>query len=200
MDEAAKLAGKGMKKFWDGYWNDRFHCAPEHTDAIMIICCKNTCGGIFAVYRFSWVLCLFFTALMFCTIGTTKFGAKMHRGFWFLKVFILLGLLIAAVFVDNHAMAAYREFARFASMLFLLVQIVLLIDFGYRTNEWLVELDDQSDNDNKCCNWKMAILGGAVVLYAAAIAMWALQGHFFGADGCAAQQTLISLTVLLCVA
>ena len=51
----------------------------------------------------------------------------------------------AAIFVDNHAMAAYREVARYASFLFLMMQILLLIDFGYRTNEWLIEVRVSTD-------------------------------------------------------
>jgi hypothetical protein len=36
-----------------------------------------------------------------CTIGTTKFGARMHRGFWFMKVFILFALLFSTIFVST---------------------------------------------------------------------------------------------------
>lgn len=194
LDRAARASAKGALS----YWNDRFYCAPAHPDALAIICCANVCSGVFAVYRFSFVLCLFFAFLMVCTIATSKFGARAHRGFWFLKFFTLFGLLIACIFVDNHAMAAYREFARFASFLFLLMQILLLIDFGYRTNEKLVEMDEASGSES-CPNWKVAILVGAVVLYAISIAMWALEGQFFGGDGCGAQQALISLTVIICV-
>jgi len=194
LDRAASIAGAGALH----YWNDRFYCAPAHPHAIAIICCANTCGGVFAVYRFSFVLCLFFAFLLLCTVGTSRFGARAHRGFWFLKFFTLFGLLIAAIFVDNHAMAAYREVARYASFLFLMMQILLLIDFGYRTNEWLIELDEKSENES-CCNWKMGILVGAFLLYAASITMWALEGHYFGGEGCAAQQALIALTVIFCV-
>ena len=60
LDRAASIAGAGALH----YWNDRFYCAPAHPHAIAIICCANTCGGVFAVYRFSFVLCLFFAFLL----------------------------------------------------------------------------------------------------------------------------------------
>ena len=44
-----------------------------------------------------------------CTIGTSRFGARVHRGLWFGKAFVLLGLLVATLFVDNSAMAAYLQ-------------------------------------------------------------------------------------------
>lgn len=194
------------------YWNDRFYCAKAHPYGV-IICCSNECGGVFAVYRFSFSLCLFFAFLALCTAGTSRFGSRMHRGFWFLKVFILLGLLLSTLAVDNHAMAAYRDFARVASCAFLVVQILLLIDFGYRCNEWLVELDERSDNESAVCNYKMAILLGAFLLYAAAITLWVLESNFFGKlqslpDGtppphgasCGPQQAVISLTIIVTLA
>jgi len=188
------------------YWNDRFSCAPAHPTGI-IVCCQNECGGVFAVYRYSFTLCLFFAFLALCTLGTTKFGARMHRGFWFLKVFLLFGVLFSTIFIDNHAMAAYRDFARVASILFLVVQILLLIDFGYRCNEWLVEMDEKSDNDSQWCNYKMGILVGAFCLYASSIAMWVVEANWFGklqpgapsSHGCAPQQTAIAFTIILTI-
>ena len=40
-------------------WNSNFWCAPRYPTGI-IICCEDVCGGDFAVYRFSFTLCLFF--------------------------------------------------------------------------------------------------------------------------------------------
>ena len=65
-------------------------------------------------------------------------------------------------------MAAYREVARVVSFFFLVLQILLLIDFGYRTNEWLVELDEASDYEG-FCSWKIVLLVAAVVMCALSI-------------------------------
>lgn len=110
-------------------------------------------------------------------------------------------------------MAAYRDFARVASCLFLVVQILLLIDFGYRCNEWLVEMDEKSESESPCWNWKMAILAGAFALYSCSIAMWVLESNFFGKlqplsggamppqdASCAPQQAIISLTIIVTIA
>ena len=110
-------------------WNSRFWCAERYPSG-WIICCDDVCGGVYAVYRYSFTLCLFFAFLTLCTIGTTKFGALAHRGFWILKAFTLFGLLISTLFLRNEAMEAYREVARYCSFIFLLMQILLLIDFG----------------------------------------------------------------------
>jgi len=127
MEQMQHLAKKGTGVLDD--WNGRFWCAPRHPDA-WVICCEDVCGGVFAVYRVSFALCLFFAFLALCTCGTTVFGAKAHRGFWFAKIFLLLGLVISTFFIDNHAMEGYRETARYLSWAFLMLQILLLIDFG----------------------------------------------------------------------
>lgn len=137
-----------------------------------------------------------------CTIATTKFGARVHRGFWFGKLFILIMLLISTIFVDNHAMAAYRDVARVCSIAFIVVQQLLVIDFGYRSNEYLIELDerDSGGGDESRCSWKVAILVSAVVLYTLSIVTWVLASNSFGKkDGCAGQQALISLTIIVTV-
>ena len=133
-----------------------------------------------------------------CTAGTTKFGARVHRGFWFLKAFTLLSLLITTVFIDNSAMEAYREVARYTSFVFLVIQILLLIDYGYRTNEWLVELDEHSDYEG-VCTYKMILLGAAALMYALSITMWVFMSMWFGMAGCGPQQALITVTIVMTI-
>jgi hypothetical protein len=89
------------------------------------------CGGDFAVYRFSFTLCVFFAAMTLLCAGTSKLGARTHRGFWVLKAFVVFALLVSTLFISNETLVGYREAARYLSVLFLLMQILLLIDFGY---------------------------------------------------------------------
>ena len=111
-------------------WNSNFWCAPRYPTGI-IICCEDVCGGDFAVYRFSFTLCVFFAAMTLLCAGTSKLGARTHRGFWFLKAFVVFALLVSTLFISNETLVGYREAARYLSVLFLLMQILLLIDFGY---------------------------------------------------------------------
>jgi hypothetical protein len=60
IDHMAHSSTTGVAKH---YWNSRFVCAAAHPDGF-IICCANVCSGVFAVYRFSFVLCLFFATLL----------------------------------------------------------------------------------------------------------------------------------------
>jgi len=176
------------------YWNSRSSCGPAHPSGL-VVCCANVCSGVYVVYRFSFTLCCFFAFLTLCTAGSSRFGARAHRGFWFLKAFVLVAVLISSIFVDNKAMEAYRDVARYVAFLFLIMQALLLIDAAYRTNETLVEYDENSDNES-ACNWKMALLGSSVALYALSLTMWVFEVQWFGMSGCAPQQTIIALTII----
>ena len=48
--------------------------------------------------------------------------------------------------------------ARYASFLFLLMQILLLIEFGYSWNEKWLEYDEKNECEGTCCGWRTAIL------------------------------------------
>merc|ERR1719164_266449 len=100
------MKGTGIRSSWNG----RFWCASKHPSG-WVICCEDVCVGVYSVYRFSFALCLFFAFLTLCTIGSSGFGARVHRGFWFLKAFTLVMLLFCTIWVDNDAMQAYREVA-----------------------------------------------------------------------------------------
>jgi len=164
-----------------------------------VLCCEDVCAGSFSVYRFSFTLSLFFGILALFTVGTTRAGAKAHRGFWFAKALLLLALLVSSLWITNGWLQGFREFARYSSFLFLLLQILLLIDFAYSWNEQWLGYDEASDTEGMC-GWKGAILASSFLLYAASITGWVLLFTTFGSAECPAQQTLISLTLVLCLA
>jgi len=181
------------------YNNQNFWCAPQHPDG-WVICCADKCGGVYSVYRFSFALFCFFCGMALLTVGTTKFGATAHRCFWFVKVFALLTLLVTTLWVSNDFLEVYREMARYASLLFLLMQILLLIEFGYSWNEKWLEYDERNECEGTCCGWKTAIIVSAFGMYVGSIVLWVVMYLVFGKEGCGAQLTLTSLTIIICVA
>lgn len=60
-------------------------------------------------------------------------------GFWPIK-FCLWVFLLGITFVfPNSAMAGYGQFARILAGIWLLVQMIILLDFIYDVNEWLLK-------------------------------------------------------------
>ena len=158
------------------------------------LCPASRCSGAFAVYRVSAVLAAFYTLMALVTAAPSRAGATAHRGFWIAKAVVLLVLVVSTAWVDNDVFAAYREIARFASLPFLLVQIVILIGFGYDWNGSWCELD--GDNDG-ICGWKGALLLCSLLLYAGSAALWVVSYQLFSCGGAAA---LTSAVVVLSLA
>ena len=93
--------------------------------------CTDSCSGYQAVYRISFALFVMF-ALVVVTLFCTH---RLHAGMWLVKMFVLLGTLVGAFFIPNSFFVGWAEFCRYLSFVFLLFQIVMLIDFSYGASE-----------------------------------------------------------------
>jgi hypothetical protein len=154
--------------------------------------------GVWAVYRVSFVLCVYFVLMAALTSCTTALSASLHRGFWFAKILLLLALLAWSVYLDNETFAAYREVARYASLPFLLAQTIYLISFGYDWNGAWVDWDGEEYEG--LCGWKGGLLLCSALLYSASATLWVLCWGWFTGDGCSAQAALIVATVAAAIA
>lgn len=110
------------------------------------ICDDNNCKGYWAVYRISFALMSFFFLMMIFTSCTSKAATRIHRGYWFLKSFVIVALLAAMLFAPNDMFAVYAWIARFIAPLFLIYQFIICIDFAYSLNAKLLEKDERMDN------------------------------------------------------
>jgi hypothetical protein len=98
--------------------------------------CTDACSGYQAVYRFSFALFTLF-ALIFASLFFTR---KLHSTMWLGKITFFLGALVAAFFIPNSFFNGWAEFCRYMSFIFLVVQIVALIDFSHGWNtEWVAK-------------------------------------------------------------
>ena len=107
------------------------------------VCSEETCKGNGSVYRVSF--CLFVFELIHCfVIGA---GAISFHWIWFAVKFLVFagGLTLSFVLgVDDGSSNAFfngyaEYFARYISAIYLLMQILILILWGYKVNEWLQE-------------------------------------------------------------
>jgi len=96
---------------------------------------------------------------------------------------------VAAFFIPNPFYDdGYVQIARVVSGVFLVLQIVLLIDFAYRWNEnWMA--DDKE--------WTRAIIAVCVVLFVGCLTLFGFMTHWFGGSDCSRNNFLLSATFLL---
>ena len=90
------------------------------------------CVGDGAVYRVGLALALFYLFMAFMSLA----GDTAFKGFWFFKLFCYGAAMVGCFFIPELAFShgIYQGIARFASVVFLVLQILILIDFAYIWN------------------------------------------------------------------
>ncbi|CAF0823744.1 unnamed protein product [Didymodactylos carnosus] len=110
--------------------------------------CKKMVGYL-AVYRLSFGMTLFFvvfTLLMIKVKSSSDFRSKIQNGFWAFKFLLLVGLIASAFFIPNGGFAqTWMIFGMIGGFLFIIVQLILSIDFIHTWNEaWVEQVDNGS--------------------------------------------------------
>lgn len=95
--------------------------------------------GYLAVYRICFALACFFALMAMMMAGAKSSRdprAPIQNGFWGLKYMIVTGLAIAAFFIPAGAFGtAWMWVGLFGGVAFILVQLVLIVDFAHNWAE-----------------------------------------------------------------
>jgi hypothetical protein len=100
------------------------------------------CTGNAAVYRLSFGTTAFFVLVMLATFCSNQ----AHANWWCVKIPLYLLCNIGAFFLPNSGFhdSGYAWASRVLSVFFLLLQILILIEFGYNWNaSWLIKSDEK---------------------------------------------------------
>ena len=104
-----------------------------------------------------------------------------------------IGLTVAAFYMPNETFIQYGSACAVFAGMFLLVQLVLLIDFGYRWSEKCLELYEDTDNRQY-----LTLLGILTVsLLIAAVVGTGLLFGYFGPTECPLNQFFISFNLII---
>lgn len=164
-------------------WINHFHQTPSRewfqTDAVLRVSLGNF---------------LFFTCLSVFMIGVKSQKDprdNIHHGGWMMKVISWCLLVIFMFFLPNEIISFYESISKFGSGLFLLVQVVLLLDFVHGWNDKWVGYDEQF--------WYVALLVVSLVCYVATFAFSGLLFHWFTPSGqdCGLNMFFIVMTLML---
>jgi len=167
-------------RYWGGpmlihlYWYD------------LQLCNTDKCVGFGAVYRLSFVLCVFFLFHALALYSTSC--QKLDQGFWLPKIVVLFILVILAYIIPDVFYDGYTHVARVIGGVFLLLQIIILIDFAYAWNE-----DWNSDEKD----WKAGIIIISILFFAASVVLLVFLFIWFAGNGCGLEKFYISFTIIL---
>ncbi|KAJ6961591.1 serine incorporator [Populus alba x Populus x berolinensis] len=163
-------------------WINHFHKTPDRewfeTDAVLRVSLGNF---------------LFFTILAIMMVGVKNQKDprdSLHHGGWMGKVVCWCLLVIFMFFLPNEIVSFYESISKFGSGLFLLVQVVLLLDFVHGWNDKWVGYDEQF--------WYAALFAVSFVCYVGTFAVSGLLFHWFTASGqdCGLNTFFIVMTLI----
>ncbi|XP_047140376.1 probable serine incorporator isoform X1 [Hydra vulgaris] len=154
--------------------------------------------GYQSVYRVWFAFVMFFLLMAFLTLGirsSKDCRAYLHNGFWFFKILIIIGVMIAAFFLPATPFTKiWLYIGTVGGVVFIMVQVLFLIEFAHRLTEALLNKAD----DNKCCGFVMAIL--CLIMYGLAIAgVVGMYINFTVSNACNLNKGLISISLFLCI-
>ncbi|KFQ15150.1 Serine incorporator 2, partial [Leptosomus discolor] len=154
------------------------------------------CGSFLghkAVYRMGFAMAAFFflfAAIMVCPLLSS-------RSFWFFKFLVLVGITVGAFYIPDGAFTSvWFYIGVVGSFLFILIQLVLLIDFAHSWSQlWL-----RNAGESNAKGWYAALCVVTFIFYATSIAAVALlYVYYTKPEGCTEGKVLISINLILCL-
>ncbi|XP_071722756.1 uncharacterized protein [Rutidosis leptorrhynchoides] len=150
-----------------------------------------------AVLRVTLGNFLFFGILALLMIGVkdqNETRDSWHHGGWVAKMIIWLLLVLLMFFMPNTVISVYSYASKFGAGVFLLVQVLLLLDFVHAWNDAWVAKDEQK--------WYIALLVISIVCYIAAFVLSGIMFIWFNPSGhdCGLNIFFIVMTMILALA
>jgi hypothetical protein len=149
-----------------------------------------------AVLRVSCGNCLFFVILALIMIGIKDQNDKRdswHHGCWMAKIVIWASLIILMFFLPNGVFSVYGILSKFGAGLFLLVQVIMLLDATHSWNDSWVAKDERK--------WYIALLVISIGCYLAAFVISGLLFIWFNPSGqdCGLNVFFLVMTIILAI-
>jgi len=167
-----------------------------------LVDCSSIVGYV-AVYRVCFALAMFFFVFMILMINvkTSKDPrSAIQNGFWFFKILALIGIVIGAFFIKGEAgsqfSTAWMVIGMIGGFLFILIQLVLLVDFAHSWNErWVGKYEETQSKV-----WFAGLLGFTIFFYLISLTLVILFYLYYAHSGeCGLHKFFISFNLILCV-
>jgi len=159
--------------------------------------------GFAGVYRVCFALACFFflMALLMIKVKSSKDPrSAIQNGFWFFKVIILVAICIGAFFIEgkpgSNFAIAWMVIGMIGAFLFLLIQLVLIVDFAHSVNERMVGRYEETQSKK----WIAGLLAMTILFFAVSITIVVLVYVYYasGAD-CSKHKFFVSFNLVLCI-
>ncbi|KAH7103904.1 TMS membrane protein/tumor differentially expressed protein [Auriculariales sp. MPI-PUGE-AT-0066] len=173
--------------------------SPEYT---RMDCVNGSCYGVLAVHRICFALVLLHTILSALLVGvkdTRDKRASIQNGWWGPKILLWFILIGVSFFIPNGFFIFWGNYVSvIGATIFILLGLVLLVDFAHSWSETCTRNWEASENENSI--WKWALIGSTTGLYVVVIALTGIMYGFFAGSGCSLNRFFISFNLALCIA
>ncbi|GAV05753.1 hypothetical protein RvY_15833 [Ramazzottius varieornatus] len=188
-------------------WGRKYICANNDTESFFPVVPDVNAGvdcarvaGYNGVYRICFALTCFFVllmVLMFNTKSSKDPRAGIQNGFWFFKYAIVVGIAVGAFFIPGNEFAtAWMYIGMVGGFLFIVVQLVLIIDLAHSWAETWIGKYEETDNRA----YYVGVVGVTMLCYALTLtAVILLYVFYIQSDGCGINKFFISFNMILCI-
>ncbi|KMZ62744.1 Serine incorporator 3 [Zostera marina] len=150
--------------------------------------------GVLRVSLGNFLFFMIFSLMMIGVKDQNDRRDSWHHGGWTLKIVVWTILVALMFFLPNAVIMIYETLSKFGSGLFLLIQVILLLDFTHRWNDAWVEREEH--------RWYVALLSVTVVCYLATYSFSGVLFMWFNPSGedCGLNIFFIVTTIVLAFA
>eukprot|EP00727_Mastigamoeba_balamuthi_P011465 m51a1_g6941 putative serine incorporator 3 (444) ;mRNA; r:242867-245295 len=170
---------------------------------------SRSCYLTLTVTRAMFAMAVFHLAQALLMIGvrnTSDFRHSFQEGWWPLKLPLLAGIITASVFIPNKFYIGYEWVSLVGAGVFILVQLIMLIDFACDwAHNWIEKMEDAAD-DGSCNRWYAALLSCSAFMFAGALTITVLLYVFYtqkhGEGTCpkgALNAFFVTFNMILCI-
>ncbi|EAX91571.1 hypothetical protein TVAG_364980 [Trichomonas vaginalis G3] len=144
------------------------------------------------VGRTSFALALWFlihSILCLCNKNLTdSYQFFFHTQWLSIHVVVLIAMWIACWFIPDALFSVYLKAAMYISLIYLVIQILILLDFFHELNEYFVEKENMA--------WPITIL---VILSVGTVVGYGVCYWLFGKKGCNANIGILTVNLIVCI-
>jgi len=163
--------------------------------------CEDAIGYL-AVYRICFVVTLFFLlmALLMLGVKTSRDPrAGLQNGFWGVKYLLIIAGCIGAFFIPHGGFGpTWMYFGLIGGLLFIVIQLVLIIDFAHGWAEsWQGQYQNSEDQ-----RWFYALLAFTGLFYVLTFVAIVLEYSYYTGSShgqCKLHEFFISINMILCL-
>jgi len=124
--------------------------------------------------------------------------AHTSRSWWGPKILLWLILTIVSFFIPNGFFIFWGNYVSvIGATIFILLGLVLLIDFAHTWSETCTRNWENDENENSL--WKWILIGSTAGLYAVVITLTGIMYGFFAGSACTLNRFFISFNLALCI-